>query len=58
MSHQNIQEKIQEFLKIKNKDKVKKPIDSVRLPTAPPTRPHKDKKKYNRKQKHNKNDID
>lgn len=33
-------------------NKIRKPMDSVRKPIAPPTKPHKDKSKYSRKEKH------
>ncbi len=36
----------------KNKGKKKSAVDKIRKPTAPPTKPHKDKNKYTRKKKH------
>jgi|LGOV01.1.fsa_nt_gb hypothetical protein len=36
------------------KSATKSPYDKIRKPTAPPTIPHKDKKKYKRLPKHKK----
>jgi len=33
---------------------MKKVVDLIRKPLAPPTKPHKDKNQYTRKQKHKK----
>lgn len=49
-----IDELVEKYL---NEKKVKSSsvVDKIRKPTAPPTKPHKDKNKYSRKNKH-KND--
>ena len=37
------------------KEKLQNPV-KIRKPIAPPTKPHKDKSKYDRKKKHKKKD--
>lgn len=43
---------VDKYLKEKKGKKEKSAYEKVRKPTAPPTKPHKDKNKYSRKEKH------